>query len=60
MRNAKLDEAQAGIKIAGRNISNLRYEDDTTLMAEEELKSLLLRIKEESETAGLKLNISKN
>ena len=59
MRNAGLDEAQAGIKIAGRNINNLRYADDTTLMAEskEELKSLLLKMKEESEKAGLKLNI---
>ena len=62
MRNARLDEAQAGIKIAGRNISNLRYVDDTTLMAEskEELKSLLMNVKEESEKAGLKLNIQKN
>ena len=61
MRNAGLDEAQAGIKIAGRNIDNLRYADDTTLMAEseEELKSLLLKLKEESEKAGLKLNIQK-
>ena len=61
MRNAGLDEAQAGIKIAGRNINNLRYADDTTLMAEKEekLKSLLLRVKEESEKAGLKLNIHK-
>ena len=60
MRNAGLDEAQAGIKIAGRNINNLRYEDDTTLMAEseEELKSLL-KVKEESEKVGLKLNIQK-
>ena len=58
MRNARLDEAQAGIKIAGRNINNLRYTDDTTLMAEsEELKSLLMRVKEEIEKAGLKLNI---
>ena len=59
--NAGLDEAQAGIKIAGRNISNLRYGDDTTLMAEskEELKSLLMKVKEESEKAGLKLNIQK-
>ena len=59
MRNARLDEAQAGIKIAGRNISNLRYADDTTLMAEsdEELKSLLMKVKEESEIVGLKLNI---
>ena len=57
MRNAGLDEAQAGIKIAGRSINNLRYADDTTLMAEneEELKSLLMRVKEESEKAGLKL-----
>ena len=57
-----LDESQAGIKIAGRNIKNLRYTDDTTLMAEseEELKSLLRRVKEESEKAGLKLNIKKN
>ena len=60
MRNAGLDEAQAGIKIARRNISNLRYADDTTLMAEcEELKSLLMKVKEESEKAGLKLNIQK-
>ena len=61
MRNAGLDESQAGIKIARRNISNLRYADDTTLMAEseEELKSLLMRVKEESEKAGLKLNIQK-
>ena len=61
MWNTGLDEAQAGIKIAGRNISNLRYADDTTLMAErkEELKSLLLKVKEESEKAGLKLNIQK-
>ena len=59
MRNARLDEAQAGIKIAGRNINNLRYADDTTLMAdsEEELKSLLLKVKEKSERAALKLNI---
>ena len=59
MRNAGLDELQAGIKIGGRNINNLRYADDTTLMAEseEELKSLLMRVKEESERAGLKLNI---
>ena len=59
MRNAGLEEAQAGIKIAGRNISNLRYADDTTLMAqsEEELKSLLMKVKEESEKVGLKLNI---
>ena len=60
MRNAGLDEAQAGIKIAKRNINNLRYADDTTLMAEiEELKSLLMKVKEESEKAGLKLNIQK-
>ena len=61
MRNAGLDEAQAGIKIAGRNINNLRYADDTTLMAEseEELKTLLMKVKEESEKAGLKLNIQK-
>ena len=60
MRNAKLDEAQARIKIAGRNISNLRYADDTTLMTEsEELKSLLMKVKEESENGGLKLNIQK-
>ena len=60
MRNAGLDEAQAGIKIARRNIINLRYADDTTLMAEsEELKSLLMKVKEESEKAGLKLNIQK-
>ena len=59
MRNVALEEAQAGIKIAGRNINNLRYEDDTTLMAEseEELKSLLMKVKEESEKVGLKLNI---
>ena len=59
--NAGLDEAQAGIKIAGRNINNLRYADDTTLMAnsEEELKSLLMKVKEESENVGLKLNIQK-
>ena len=58
MQNVGLDEAQAGIKIAGRNISNLRYPDDTTLMAEsEELKSLWLKLKEESEKAGLNLNI---
>ena len=59
MRNAKLDEAQAEIKIAGRNINNLRYADDTTLMAEseEKLKRLLMKVKEESEKAGLKLNI---
>ena len=61
MRNAGLEEAQAGIKIAGRNINNLRYADDTTLMAqsEEELKSLLMKTKEESEKVGLKLNIQK-
>ena len=61
MRNAGLDEAQAGIKIAGRNINNLRYADDTTLIAEskEELKSLLMKVKEESEKACLKLNIQK-
>ena len=58
MRNAGLEEAQAGIKIAGRNISNLRYTDDTTLKAEE-LKSLLMKVKEESEKAGLKFNIQK-
>ena len=60
-RNAGLEEAQAGIKIAGRNINNLRYADDNTLMAEseEELKSLLMKVKEESEKAGLKLNIQK-
>ena len=60
MRNAGLDEAQAGIKIAGRNINNLRYANDTTLMAEsEELKSLLMKVKEESEKVGSKLNIQK-
>ena len=61
MRNAGLDESQTGIKIAGRNINNLRYADDIILMAdnEEELKSLLMRVKEESEKAGLKLNIQK-
>ena len=61
MRNAGLDEAQAGIKIAGRNSNNLRHADDTTLMAEseEELKSLLMKVKEDSEKAGLKLNIQK-
>ena len=61
MRNAGLDEAQAGIKIAGRNNNNLRYADDTTLMAEseEELKSLLMKVKEESEKVSLKLNIKK-
>ena len=59
MRNAWLDEAQAGIKIARRNINNLRYTDDTTLMAESELKSLLMKVKEESEKVGLKFNIQK-
>ena len=60
MRNARLDEAQAGITIAGTNINNLRYTDDTTVMAEsEELKSLLMKMKEESEKVGLKLNIQK-
>ena len=61
MQNARMDEAQAGIKIAGRNINNLRYTDDTTLMAEdkEELKNLLMKVKEESEKVGLKLNIQK-
>ena len=61
MRNARLDELQAGIKIAGRNINNLRYADDTTQMVEskEDLKSLLMRLKEESEKAGLKLSINK-
>ena len=60
MRNAGLEEAQAGIKISGRNINNLRHADDTTLMVEsEELKSLLMKVKEESENAGLKLNIQK-
>ena len=61
MRNARLDEAQAGIKIASRNINNLKYADDTTLMAEseEELKSLLMKVKEESEKVGLQLNIKK-
>ena len=61
MQNARLDESQARIKIAGRNINNLRYEDDTTLMAEskEKLKSLFWRVKEESEKAGIKLNIQK-
>ena len=61
MRNARLDEAQVGIKVAGRNINNFRYADDTTLMAEseEELKSLLMKVKEESEKVGLKLNIQK-
>ena len=61
MRNAGLDEAQAGIKIGRRNINNLRYADDTTLMAErEELKSLLMKVKEENEKGGLKVNIQKN
>ena len=62
MRNTGLEEAQAGIKMAGRNINDFRYADDTTLMAEseEELKSLLMKMKEESENAGLKLNIQKN
>ena len=62
MRNARLDEAQARIKIAGRNINNLRYADDTTLMAEseEELKSLLIKVKQESDKDGLKLNIQKS
>ena len=59
MRNVGLEEAQAGIKIAGRNINNLRYADDTTLMAESKLKSLLLKVKEESEKVGLKLNMQK-
>ena len=61
MQNARLDEAQAGIKVSRRNINNLRYADDTTLMAEseEELKSLLMKVKEESEKVGLKLNIQK-
>ena len=60
MRSAGLEEAQAGIKIAGRNVNNLRYADDTTLMAEsEELKKLLMKVKEESEKVGLKLNIQK-
>ena len=61
MRNGRLEEAQAGIKIAGRNINNLRYADDTTLIAEseEELKSLLMKVKEESEKVGLKLNLQK-
>ena len=61
MRNARLDKVQSGIKIVGRNINNLRYADDITLMAEieEEMKSLLMRVKEESEKAGLKLNIQK-
>ena len=61
MRNARLDEAQAGIKIAGRNVNNLTYADDTTLMAEsEELKSLLMKVKEKSEKVGLKLSIQKS
>jgi len=62
MQNARLDEAKAGIKIARRNISNLKYSDDTTLMAEskDELKSLLMKVKEESEKVGLTLNIKKN
>ena len=59
IRNAVLEEAQAGVKIAGRNINNLRYADDTTLMAENELKSLLMKVKEESEKVGLKLDIQK-
>ena len=59
MRNTGLEEAQAGIKIAGRIINNLRYADDTSLMAEEELKSLLMKVKQESEKVGLKLNIQK-
>ena len=59
MRNAGLQEAQAGIKIAGRNINNLRYADDTTLMAERELKNFLMKVKEESEKGGLKLSIQK-
>ena len=61
MRNARLEEAQAGIKIAGRNLSNLRYADDTSLMAEseEQLKSLLMKVKEKSEKVGLKINIQK-
>ena len=61
MQNARLDEAEAGVNITGRNINNLRYADDSTLMAEseEELKNLLLKVKEESEKAGLKLNIQK-
>ena len=62
MQNARLDEAQAGIKIAGRSINNLRYADDTTLMteSEEELKSLLMRVQEKSEKTSLKLNVKKN
>ena len=59
MRNAGLEEAQAGMKIAGRNINNLRYAEDTTLMAESELKSLLMKVKEEREKVGFKLNIQK-
>ena len=59
MQNAKLDEGQAGIKIARRNINNLRYADDTTLLVESEVKSLLMKVKEESEKVGLKLNIQK-
>ena len=59
MRNTGLEEAQAGIKIVGRNINNLRYADDTTLMAEEELKGFLMKVKVESEKVGLKLNIQK-
>ena len=60
MQNARLDEAQAGVKIVGRNVNNLRYADDTTLMAEsEDLKSLLMKVKKESEKVGLKLNIQK-
>ena len=59
MQNARLDEAQAGIKIAGRNSNNLRYADDTTLMAESELNSLLIKVKKESKNVGLKLNIQK-
>ena len=62
MRNAGLDEAQAGVKIAGRNVNNLRYSNDTTVMGEieEELKNVLMRVREESEKAGLKLNIKEN
>ena len=60
MRNARLDDSQAGIKIARKNINNFRYADDTTLPAESELKNLLIKVKEESEKAGLKLNIQKN
>ena len=59
MQNAGMDEAQAGIKITGRNINNVRYADDTTLIAERELNSLLMKVKEESEKVGLKLNIQK-